>query len=62
MTDKKSKNTQAYSWFITVNYVRDNGVAGITPEDMKTMSNEDICRTVVNKWITDKRQAVFPQT
>ena len=59
MTDKKSKNTQAYSWFITVNYVRDNGVAGITPEDMKSMSNEDICRTVVNKWITDKKQAAF---
>ena len=59
MTDKKAKNTQAYSWFITVNYVRDNGVAGITPEDMKSMSNEDICRTVVNKWITDKKQAAF---
>lgn len=56
---KKAKNTQAYSWFIVVNYVRDNGVAGITPEDMKFMSNEEICQTVVNKWKTDTRQAVF---
>lgn len=59
MTDKKAKDTQSRSWFIVVDYVRDNGVAGITPEDMKSMSDEDICRTVVNKWITDKKQAAF---
>ena len=59
MADKKTKDTQAYSWFIVVNYIRDNGVADITPEDMKLMSNEEICQAVVNKWITDKRQAVF---
>lgn len=59
MTDKKAKDTQSRSWFIVIDYVRDNGVAGITPEDMKLMSNEEICQTVANKWASDKRQAAI---
>ena len=59
MTDKKAKDTQSRSWFIVVDYVRDNGVAGITPEDMKTMSNEEICQAVANKWASDKKQAAI---
>ena len=49
---KKNEGTikKAYAFFITFNNPRVHGIAGITPEEMESMSNEKICQLVAEKF------------
>ena len=49
LTDSKKNEgiiQKAYAFFITFNNPRVHGIAGITPEEMESMSNEKICQLV----------------
>ncbi len=43
---KEFNNIRSYSFFVVFNNPRTHGIAGIIPEEMKTMSNEEVCKLV----------------
>ena len=47
MADKKNFDMRAYSYFVVIPNPRTHGVAGITTEEMQTLSNEEICKLLV---------------
>lgn len=59
MAKKKSTNpdTRSRSWFIVCPNILVNGVCGLAAEDLKGMTEQEICDFVVMQWITATKSA-----
>lgn len=54
---KGKRDTRSRSWFVVCPNIEINGVCGLEPDDIKDMTEQQLCEFIVCQWVTETKQA-----